>query len=209
MEFKAKASFISGISEVFITYPIDYVKNIRQSNNSITLLFNNPFRGVSARLIGVVPMRMFFWNSFHYAHTHNYSHFQTAALVSSVETILSYPIEQITVQKMIYNSPYSKCFNKSTLLPGFTTALLRNFGFAYIVNSWISEKDSTFIDSAIGGMLAASLTQPLDTLKTHYHTTNSYKLPSYTLRRWYTGTTHRSLNCLLSMSVGWAVFSYF
>jgi len=212
METKTRASIISGIAEVYTTYPIDFIKTIRQSNKSMSLFFNNPYRGVTARLVGVVPMRILFWNTIHYSHNHNYSNFKTAILTSSIQTLVDYPVEQITIRKMIYNNSLNNCFKIKTLIPGFSSTLCRNFGFAYIVNAWISgkdeDKDSNFMNGAIGGLLGAVLTHPLDTLKTYYHTNNTYKLPNYTIKQWFTGVTHRSTKCLIAMSIGWSVFSF-
>lgn len=203
-----KASAISSVAEVYITYPIDFIKTIRQSNKSINLFYNNPYRGVTRRLVGDAPMRMAFLNAMHYSHINNYSNLKTALFVSSIETVLEYPIEQATIRKMIYNDPLKKCFNLRTLLPGFSSTFCRNFGFAYVVNLWIAEDKNVIVNGAIGGLLGSILTHPLDTLKTYYHINNTYKLPNYTIKQWYAGLTHRSLKCLISISIGWGIFSF-
>ena len=205
---KIKASILSGTAEVFATYPIDFLKIIRQSNKPISLLWSNPYRGVSVRFIGVIPMRILFWNSFHYCHNNHFSKAKSALFISFIQSTLDYPIEQITVQKMLYNSPLTKCFKIKALVPGITFTLMRNFGFAYIVNSSITHgNDNNFIYGALGGLFGALLTHPLDSLKTHYHYLDTYKLPKYTFKQYYTGCTHRCLRCLIAMGIGWQVFN--
>ena len=59
---KIKASIVSGIAEVATTYPIDYLKTIRQANRSYDTFWSNPYRGSLPRILGIIPMRMVFWN---------------------------------------------------------------------------------------------------------------------------------------------------
>lgn len=205
---KMKASTISGIAEVFATYPIDFLKTIRQSNKPISLFRSNPYRGVSARFAGVIPMRIIFWNTLHYSHQHKFNITQTALFTSSVQTLVDYPAEQISVRKMLYNAPYNKCFQKITLIPGFSATMMRNFGFAYIMNCCIvQENNNNFLNGAAGGLFGALLTHPLDSIKTHYHYNDTYKLPKYTLKQYYRGCSHRCIRCLVAMGIGWHVFN--
>ena len=207
---KIKASVISGITEVCATYPIDFLKVIRQSNKPLSLLWSNPYRGVSARFVGVIPMRVIFWNSLHYCNQNKFSLVKTAFLTSSLQTLADYPVEQISVRKMLYKAPLKECFKLQTIIPGFSVTLARNFGFAYIVNCCITKQtDYDFVYGAGGGLLGALLTHPLDSLKTHYHYKNTYKFPKFTLKQYFRGCSHRCLRCLIAMSVGWGVFNYF
>ena len=60
---KIQASIISGIAEVTTTYPIDYLKTIRQANKPLDIFWSNPYRGSIPRIMGLIPMRIVFWNS--------------------------------------------------------------------------------------------------------------------------------------------------
>ena len=63
-----KASIISGICEVILTHPIDYVKTIVQNKSKLQFkdLIKGSYKGLSSRLIGIVHMRILFWNSLEY-----------------------------------------------------------------------------------------------------------------------------------------------
>ena len=69
---RIKASVISGIAEVVATHPIDYWKTVVQSNKSKSLFKQNPYRGVGVRLLGVVPLRVTFWNTLNYCREKKY-----------------------------------------------------------------------------------------------------------------------------------------
>ena len=213
MDSKINASIISGITEVVVTHPIDYIKTIKQSNTSIYVFKKNPYKGVGGRLLGVIPMRILFWNSLDYCHNNNFSSMKTAIAVSTTQTFLDYPIEQIKIQKMLYNTPVQRCFIPKTLLPGFSVNLARNFGFAYIMNVCIIHKNKNdgndFIYGAMGGLCGAFITHPLDTLKTYYQHVDTYKLPKYSMRDYFKGCTYRCSISLIAMSIGWTIFSKF
>jgi hypothetical protein len=206
MDTKIQASIISGMAEVFTTYPIDYLKTIRQSNKPMDLFWTNPYRGSMVRLVGLVPMRMIFWNSIYYCNDKGYSNFKTSIMASSLQTILDYPIEQIKIQKMIHNRPLCDCIKIKTLLPGFTTTLTRNFGFLYIMNYCITMEPDNKYNSAIGGLLGSLLTHPLDTLKTHYQHNTTATFPNFTIRQYFNGGLYRCSINLISMGVGWNIY---
>jgi len=206
---KLHAAAVSGIVEVSTTYPIDFLKVIRQSSKPMSLFWSNPYRGVSARFMGVVPTRMLFWNSIYYCKHNELSLTQTSLLLSSLLTLVDYPIEQVSVRKMLYKAPLRECFKKATLVPGLSATLLRNFGFIYTMNYSITRQSDkhAFTAGAMGGLFGALLTHPLDTLKTHYHYQDTHKLPTHTLKQYYRGCAHRCIRCLTAMGIGWYVFN--
>lgn len=67
------AGGLSGIVEVLITHPLDYIKIKKQEyiqnkipiNNFYKTIYNgniwNFYTGIISRLIGIVPMRVVFW----------------------------------------------------------------------------------------------------------------------------------------------------
>ena len=101
---KIRASIISGIAEVSTTYPIDYLKTIRQANKPLDIFWSNPYRGSISRLTGIIPMRIVFWNSLYYCHTKEYSNLKTSMITSFSQTIIDYPTEQIKIQNMPFHS---------------------------------------------------------------------------------------------------------
>ena len=59
-----KTSLMSGLIEVVATHPLDYTKTILQNNNKlkssdIIEYLKTPYKGVSSRIFGVVPMRKY------------------------------------------------------------------------------------------------------------------------------------------------------
>ena len=106
-----KASIISGIMEVGVTHPLDYIKTVLQSrtgtNNSNSIrtikLLKTPYKGIASKLIGTIPMRILFWCSLDNFNNKGYSPVISALFTSIIQTTIDYPIEQIKTQKMINN----------------------------------------------------------------------------------------------------------
>ena len=101
------ASIVSAITEVIATHPIDYVKTVMQNNSKnlkydeIKSLLKTPYKGVSSRLIGIVPMRVLFWNSLEYFKNKGFNPYHSAIFTSLIQTTVDYPIEQIKTQKKL------------------------------------------------------------------------------------------------------------
>jgi len=204
---KIQASIISGIAEVMTTYPIDYLKTIRQANKPLDIFWSNPYRGSIPRITGLIPMRMVFWNSLYFCHTKEYSNLKTAMITSLAQTIIDYPTEQIKIQKMIHNRKITQCLKLNTFAPGFIATLSRNFGFLYTMNYFIVNSDGNIWDSAIGGLVGSLLTHPIDTIKTHFQHNDTIKLPKFTLQQYFNGGLYRCSISLISMGIGWNVFN--
>lgn len=210
LENRIKSSVISGIIEVFTTHPLDYAKTLIQNKNkNITLdqFLKNPYKGVSSRLIGVIPMRVLFWNSITYFKENGYNPISSGILTASIQTIVDYPIEQIKIQKMINNSSVKNAFINSNIYKGFSITLCRNIGFAVILNKVIDKKDGSYYHGAIGGFAGAVLTHPLDSLKTWYQSNNNNYPTHWTYKDYYKGWYFRAGISLISMNVGWLVYS--
>jgi len=211
MDYKLGASVASGIGELIITYPIDYLKTIRQSEKPLGIFYSNPYRGVSSRFFGLVPMRIIFWNSLYHCNNEGYSNLKTAAITSSIQTLLDYPIEQIKIQKMIHNNrPIRECFKINTVIPGFTATITRNFGFLYILNAIISSnenKENKILYGAAGGLCGSLATHPVDTLKTHFQHNETYSFPKFTIRQYFNGAIYRGSISLISIGIGWGVYN--
>lgn len=204
---RIKASVISGVAEVVATHPIDYWKTVVQSNKSKSLFKQNPYRGVGVRLLGVIPLRVTFWNTLNYCREKNFDSVKTGTIVASVQTLLDYPLEQAKIQRMINNSSVRNAFVGKTVFPGFLATLGRNIGFAIVLNKSISQDPDSIYWSAFGGFAGALVTHPLDTLKTHFQHNRELTFPRYSLKQYFGGWHYRCSISLIAMGIGWKVFN--
>lgn len=210
LETRVKSSIISGIIEVVSTHPLDYAKTLLQNkNNTVTIqqFLKNPYKGVSSRVIGIIPMRMLFWNSITFFKENGYKPISAGILTASIQTLVDYPIEQIKIQKMINNSSIKNAFLNSNIYTGFSLTLTRNIGFAVVLNKVIDGKDGSYYHGAIGGFAGAVLTHPLDSLKTWYQSNNNTYPKHWTYNDYYKGWYFRAGISLISMNIGWLVYS--
>ena len=206
---KIGASIYSGLSEVILTHPIDYLKTIKQTGKSNKIFWNNPYRGVGSRLVGVIPIRMVFWNVLGECRNRNFNPIKTGIIVASTQTLLDYPFEQIKIQRMINQTNFRNAFVGPTIIPGFLATISRNIGFAIILNYAISKNDVSPIMSGMGGFFGALLTHPLDTLKTHFQHSRKFSLPNIKPIEYFNGCTYRCSISLISMGVGWTLFNHY
>jgi len=185
---KYYAGGISGIIEVLLTHPLDYIKTKKQeytqkqvsTKNFYRNIYNgNPlnfYSGISSRLIGIVPMRLTFWgvqgSTYDYLKSNNIQTNYNFLIIGTVggfsQTIIDNQIELIKISKMT-NTKLS--FNNLMKFNGFMPTLYRNIGFAnFIAFACFSldhkNKYEKFIYSASAGFIGSFLTQPLDYVKT-------------------------------------------
>lgn len=203
-----KASVISAVTEVITTHPIDYVKTILQNNKNINYfeVLKTPYKGLSSRLIGIVPMRILFWNSLDYFHNNGFNPYTSGILTSIVQTSVDYPIEQAKTQKIINNRSIIESFKNIKIGPAIATHLSRNMIFAVVVNSIIQKDKNSLYNGAVGGLIGSIVTHPLDSLKTWYQSGN-YNYPKHwCLKDYMSGWNYRCGVSLISMNIGWIIY---
>ena len=206
------ASVISAITEVVTTHPIDYLKTVIQNNphklkfSEIKESLKTPYKGVSSRLIGIVPMRVIFWNSLDYFKRKGLNAYNAAILTSIIQTSVDYPIEQVKTQKIINNNKFTNSFKNIKISHALSTHLIRNMGFAVCVNSIIQKDPNSFYYGAFGGFLGSLITQPLDSLKTWYQS-GYHKFPvHWKFSDYMRGWQYRCGVSLIGMNVGWIIY---
>ena len=213
---RLKASLVSGVIEVGATHPLDYLKTLLQKNGNkvnvqeIKESMKTPYKGVGSRLIGVVPMRILFWNSLDYFKTKGCNPIIAGFYTSIIQTSIDYPIEQIKTQQMIQNN-YQKTnffsyFKDVKFYPSVMSHLGRNAGFAVIMNQIIQKKPDSMYYGAIGGFVASLVTHPFDTLKTWYMTGNKNYPKHWTFKDFMRGWHYRCGISLISMNIGWIIY---
>ena len=175
-ENRVKSSAVSGVLEIIATHPLDYGKTLLQSNTkNITFkeFISNPYKGFGSRIIGIVPMRILFWNSINYFKEIGYNPILAGLCTAVVQTSVDYPIEQIKIQRMIHNNhSILAAFTQPNLLKGYTLTLSRNIGFAVLLNCCIDGHDGSYYHGALGGFIGSVITHPIDSLKTWYQAGN-------------------------------------
>jgi hypothetical protein len=188
---KYYAGAISGIIEVGITHPLDYIKTKRQEfiqnnikiNNFYKKIINgnilNLYSGIFSRMIGVIPMRLSFWgvqgSVKDYLEQHKVkSKFNFMLIGSSGGGIQSLIDNQIEIIKI--NQMTGKKINVKKIIKfeGLAPTLYRNVGFANCVAFScfnINHKNNMekFYYSAFAGLIGSVITQPLDYVKTIKH----------------------------------------
>ena len=185
---KYYAGGISGIIEVLLTHPLDYIKTKKQEyvqkqisiKNFYRNIYNgNPlnfYSGISSRLIGIVPMRLTFWgvqgSTYDYLEFNNIRTKYNFLIIGTIggfsQSIIDNQIELIKISKMT-NTKIS--FNNLLKFNGFMPTLYRNIGFANFIafacfNFEHKNKYDKFIYSASAGFIGSILTQPFDYVKT-------------------------------------------
>lgn len=211
LENRLKSSAVSGVLEIIVTHPLDYGKTILQNNvNNVTFkqFLSQPYKGFSSRLVGIVPMRVLFWNSITYFRESGFNPILCGVFTAIVQTSVDYPIEQIKIQRMLHNNhSILSAFQQPNLIKGFSLTLGRNIGFAVVLNCCIDGHEGSFYHGAVGGFLGSVLTHPLDSLKTWYQSGNTSFPTNWGVSQYCRGWHLRAGISLISMNIGWIVFS--
>lgn len=207
MEYKKfVAGGLSGLIEISVTYPIDYIKVRRQEFKQTGQSLKNFYRDITPngvrsfytgylpRVVGVVPMRLAFWGSqdttrqlLEKNNINTSFNFLFIGMSGAFfQTIIDNQSEIIKISK-ITNIPRQEMINALITYQGFNTSLIRNIAFnsciSYLCfNGGMEEKSplEKMRNGAFGGLVGSILTQPIDYVKTYKHRTND-KRPMITI----------------------------
>ena len=212
IDTKIKASIISAGVELVATHPLDYIKTILQNRHKsekidYKKLMKNPYKGASSRLVGIVPMRILFWNSLDYFNNKGFNPINSGIATSIIQTSIDYPIEQIKTKRMIGKSNILEAFKGVNIGLASGTHLIRNIGFAICVNKFIQLDENSMYYAAIGGFTGSLITHPFDSLKTWYQAGNKYYPTHWTVSNYMSGWQYRCSISLIGMNIGWIVFN--
>ena len=226
------AGSISGLCEVLLTHPLDLFKTQAQYHNIRNPVFNTAYFaaysrfndlyvGIRPRILGVVPMRTVFWTTLE---TTKYilpqdldptRKYVIAGLFAGItQSFVDTPIENLKV-KQITNDISD--YRKVRLFNGFGVTMLRNMGFAVVLNVCIhthndhSDKRVDFIRAGLGAVLGSILTQPLDYIKTQIQAEQYPSAPhiihNVSLKTLFTGYITRATMGFINIGIGYTVFS--
>lgn len=208
MNEKIKASVVSGLMEVAVIHPIDYIKTLRQSNNNINLFnaLKTPYVGVTSRLIGTLPMRSFFWISLDYFNNKKINPIYSGLYTSIIQTFLDYPIEVIKTQRIINNIDAKNSFKNLNHIPSYISHISRNSIFAMTTNYFIHKDKQSFYMAGLGAGVGAMITHPIDSLKTWYQSGNKKYPYHWKLYDYMRGYQYRCGMSIIGVNVGWITF---
>jgi hypothetical protein len=210
------AGSISGILEIIVTHPLDYIKTKKQEytqkNKPFTLtLKRNYYSGIVPRVVGIIPMRMLYWGSLSNAtvmlQDYNYMirPIFTGIIVGTVQTLIDNPVELIKTRLMLNKSVTMNIVLQNK---GFMATVYRNSIFASCVsiNFYNTDYDK-FMTSAMTGFIGSVISQPLDYVKTYQQHTNDTRWPCMkNPRKIFVGGFHRASIGGISMGIGYTVF---
>ena len=230
LKYNIFSGCISGLCEVLVTHPLDVIKTKTQFHNItrhvfVPLYFYKHtvkfYKGITPRLIGVIPMRTVFWSTIETtnfvlkdSHIDDFQRLFTAGLLGGMaQSIIDIPTENVKIQNITKNNFDLK--NISYYRAGCITAS-RNVGFAVTLNLCLhynndhSSKKVDFLRAGFGAVVGSVLTQPLDYIKTQIQSNNYPSVPliihnikSYVL---FTGTITRATMGFINMGIGYTVF---
>lgn len=188
---KYYAGAISGIIEVVLTHPLDFIKTKRQEYIQNNLNMNNFYKkvyggnisnlysGFFSRLIGIIPMRLSFWgvqgtvkDSLERNKINTkYNFFLIGTLGGAAQSLIDNQIEIVKINQMTNKKISIKEMLK---FKGLAPTLYRNIGFANCVafscfNMHHKNDIEKFSYSACAGLIGSVITQPLDYVKTIKH----------------------------------------
>ena len=199
-------SSASAISELIFTHPIDYYKTLKQNNikNIYKIIYKNPYKGVSSRLVGIVPMRISFWSTLDYLKNNKYNPIIIPLITSTIQTILDVPIEQAKTNLM---NRKNITFIPKYWLKGSINHYARNILFTYGFFFATTNIDNPLFAGLFGGFIGSIISHPFDSLKTFYQSGNNN--PQINYKFLYRGLIPRTSVSFISMGVGFSTFSFF
>lgn len=186
------------MTEIIVTYPIDYAKTMIQNKRFTIETMKTPYKGVITRFMGVLPMRTVYWSSMEYCKNIGTNIYLVPFIASSFQTLIDYPIEQIKTN-IINGRKYT--YIPDRLLKAFLYNYMRNVVFTYGLFMGIEYLHNPYL----GGLLGSVISHPFDCQKTYYQS-NQYYPKDYGF--YIRGIVPRSLISLMSMGIGWSVFKY-
>lgn len=196
------AAGISSIIEVVTTHPLDYAKTLKQNNSfSVKHFIRNPYEGIYSRIIGIIPLRIVYWNSINYFSNKGFNSINTGLLTSFFQTMIDYPMEQKKINMMLSSKVY---FNPI----GYSMLLARNSIFAVAFTCSINMIDDNRYNGAVGGLLGSILSHPIDSLKTYYQVGNNRWPKHWKLNNYMNGLFYRCGVSIIGMNVGYYSYNH-
>lgn len=236
---------LSGWIEGMVTHPLDLIKTKTQEkqlkyNKSVKIknIVKNIYRkngltgfykGITPKLIGVIPMRLTYWGVLNNINKRLYNKNDNnidkllklsfaGSISGSVQTIIDNPIEVFKTKMMTNNKDntskiVSDILKNKQLFNGSKMTLCRNIPFAICTNIGVYWKDTTnpveqFLYGALGGVIGCIITQPFDYYKTdmqRYTSSNLLKKKINYKELWTGGLMRASLG-FFTMGIGAVCF---
>ena len=183
------AGGLSGIIEVLLTHPIDYIKTKRQlyiqNNNDVKNFykdlvrknrFTDYYTGLSSRIIGIIPMRLLFWGTQNNVKSIlekiGINKWYNFLIIGSSSGIVQTCVDnQIEIMKTSLIEKRDITRKDLIKFDGFGATLYRNVIFVNVLSSVCHNykfKDNVekFKYSSTAGLIGSIISQPFDYVKT-------------------------------------------
>ena len=215
--------YLSGITRVLISYPLDYLRIFKQTNTKINI-FNeiksfNIYKGVHLPLTLVPIDRAISFALYEYLKKEKYSSLYCSTFPVLLSSIYMTPLNVINLNYIYFKnekiiSLLKKNFNKN-IYTGNNVELLRNnlSGIIYLYNYNILSKNFNypFINGSLSCCIMWTILYPLDTIKVKkilFNDTYLNIIKNNSIKSFYNGIFLVYLRTIPSAGFGMLIYEY-
>ena len=139
--------FISGMSGIILSHPVDSIKTYYQTKSSFKYNFSSLYRGITAPLVGVGFEKAIVFGTYNYCRNYNLNIPISGAISGLAASVIVSPYERIKIMKQTkQNINYSPKF----LFKGLSATFTREVpGFAIYFSTYEGLKNYFYKDSNI------------------------------------------------------------
>jgi hypothetical protein len=213
--------FLQGITRVLISYPFDYFRIFKQTNQQINYIHEfknfNFYKGLGFPLLSVPIDRAITFNLYEKLKKENYSSLECSFYPSIFSSIYMTPISLINTNYIYLKekpvlSSLNENFNKN-IFRGISVELLRNnlssIVYLYTYKKLSDNFNNPFVNGSISSFALWTLFYPLDTIKVKKFINNDTYLniiKKNTLKSLYNGIGLVYLRTIPSAGLGMLVY---
>jgi solute carrier family 25 carnitine/acylcarnitine transporter 20/29 len=213
--------FLQGITRVLISYPFDYFRIFKQTNQQINYIHEfknfNFYKGLGFPLLSVPIDRAITFNLYEKLKKENYSSLECSFYPSIFSSIYMTPISLINTNYIYLKekpvlSILKENFNKN-IFRGISVELLRNnlssIVYLYTYKKLSDNFNNPFVNGSISSFALWTLFYPLDTIKVKKFINNDTYLniiKKNTLKSLYNGIGLVYLRTIPSAGLGMLVY---
>jgi hypothetical protein len=169
--------FLQGITRVLISYPFDYFRIFKQTNQQVNYMHElknfNFYKGLSFPLFSVPFDRAITFHFYEKLKQENYSSIECSLYPSIISSIYMTPINllntnYIYLKEKPINTVFKENFNKNIFRGLFVEVLRNNLSsvvYLYTYKNLSDNFNNPFVNGSISSFVLWTLFYPLDTIK--------------------------------------------